>query len=544
MISGLLGRVRGGGVSRGKVIFLLCGIWACLNLARLTPCLNMSVDIARYLALAQSIAGGRGYTLEGRFCRHYPPLFPFMLSTVVSPDCHDFRPEKFIVALTALGAALGSYWLLSQRYHGRRLLVLTLLVAVSPAFLRYCVRPLSDVPFFLFAMVFMAAANRFWRAEGLDWPMGLTSAAALAAAALTRSAGLVFYPASLLWLARPGLWRRDARRCAAFAAFMAFIALPPALGWMIWVNTHSADGTSSYADVFRTGVLRGESPFSAQGLRLLASTEAKTMPNQLRYAARAVLHAGGRADSAVWAAVLVPVGLLGLARRMRRPDLSDYCFCGYALMILVWPRLEGVRFWVPVLPLMLGYVADGIMGFGHFAQEFPRLVRWGWLRRLDALLGRHSRRVAWWGAALLFAVGIVSGTAMVSESWSRCREAVGGVYLTRDPLDVALFLNAAHERPVVLAYSRFREVAPALTNRNATVVNIRPSESKGLRFLQQMRNRGVTHVAIERRPKGPRGQAERLAAARARMLQATHRFRLVKETEHVHIFQILWPDDM
>jgi len=504
----------------------------------------MNPDSARYLALAQSIATGRGYTLESRFCRHYPPLFPLMLSTVVSSDRHDFRPEKFIVALTALGAVLGSYWLLSQRYGGLQLVVLAVLVAISPSFLHYCIQLRSDVPFFFFAVVFMAAANQFWRGEKPNWLMGLTSSVALALAVLTRSAGLVFYLTSLAWLARPGLWRRDARRCAVFAALIIFIALPPALGWMTWVNTHAAGGTGSYADFLHKGVLRGESPFSARGLRLLVSTEARTIPKQPTNAALAILRVGGRTSGAVWAVLLAPVGFLGLARRMRRPDLSDYCFCGYALMILLWPASQGARFWVPVLPLMLGYLADGIGGFGHLADDFPRLARWGWFRRLDTLLAQHRRRVAWCGAGVLLAVGTMVDIGMVAQSWKQCRDAIGGVYLTRAPLDVALFLNAPHKRPIVLAYSRFREVAPALTNQKVAVVNIRWPEGKGLRSLQQMRDSGVTHVAIERKPKSPRGQAERFAAARAWMSAATDRFRLVKETEHVQIFQILWPDDM
>ncbi|MCD6415085.1 MAG: glycosyltransferase family 39 protein [Planctomycetes bacterium] len=532
-------RPGGGGLSHRRAIVCLFAIWLCLVLSQLSPSFDMNPDSGRYVALAQSIAAGRGYTLSGRFSRRYPPLFPVILSAVTSPDRHDFRPEKLLVMLTGLGAMIASYWLLSQRYQGRTLLTLAVLVAVSPAFLSHCVLLRSDMPFFFFTAVFLAATNHFWRARKPSWVMAPVLAVALGAAALTRSAGMVFYVTGLAWLARLRLWRRDLRRCMVFGAVIIFIAFPPAMGWMAWVNSHREGGTISYREWIRSGVLRGESPVSIKGLSALVSRESRTLPTQVSNAARTVISLGGGTTGQLWALILAPIGLLGLARRMRRPDPSDYSFCGYSVMVLLWPWPQGVRLWMPVLPLMLGYLADGVSGLGHVVEEFPRLARWKWLRRLDGLAGRSRARVAWWGAFALLAVGVVSGIAMVAGSWQQSRRAIGGVYLTTGPLTVARFLNGAHQRPVTLAYARYLEVAPALTNPRSKVVGlpfVAPHDTAG--FIEELRQQGTTHLAIRRKLRMWSREGRLLAKVREMLTAEPTRFKVVEETDYVQIFEL------
>lgn len=540
---GLPERLRRWVVSRRGAILCLLGLWLAFIVGQLTPCFDMNPDSARYLGLARSISGGRGYTLEGRFFRSYPPLFPLMLSTVASAERHDFRPEKLIVALTGLGALLASYWLLSQRHDARTAAFLALLVAVSPSFLRYCIRIRADVPFLFFVAIFAGATDYFWRARKISWPAGLASGAALALATLTRLAGLVFYLTAFAWLARPSLWRRDARRCVVFGICMMFLAVPPAVGWSAWVHSRREDGTASYGEGVRARTMQGEPPLSVRGLRLLAAKEARTVPVQVANAAKTVVRIGGSTCSPFWAALLLPVGLLGLLRRLRAPAASDYAFCGYGLMILFWPMPQGARLWLPVLPLMLGYLADGVAGLGHFADEFPALGRWEWVKRSDRLLGRWRAKVAWWGTASLLAIGLVTGTGMIWQSWLKCRDAVGGVGLSTAPLDVARFLSAGHTRPVVLSYSRFREVAPAISDPKVRLVGLPLSAGDdGEAVLRELRRSGVTHLAIEREISGAQDRVRVLKAARELAAADPGRLRLVAETEHVQVFELPPPE--
>ncbi len=519
-------------------------IWLGLVATQLSPCVDMNPDSAIYIELARSIAQGRGYTLEGLFCRGYPPGFSLMLSAVTSPERRDYRPEKLIVALGALGAMLGGYWLLSQRYEGRALVVLAVLVAVSPSFLRYCVKLRSDIPFMFFAVVFLAAGNRYWRAERLTWPMAVISAVAMALGVLTRIAGVIFFPVAFVWLLRPSLWRRDARRCIVFAAAVLLIACPVLVGWLAWPGADGQAGTWSYSDYIRSRALGGESPVSLRGLGRLVSMESKTMPRQVRNGAWAVFRVGGRTGAAMWAVVLVPVGLLGLIRRLRKPGFTDYSFCGYSAMVLLWPSSQGARLWVPVLPLMLGYLADGVDGLGRLSEEFPRPGRWGWFRRIDRWGGRCRGRLAWWSATTLLAVGVVSGIGTVPASWRMCREAIGGVYLTGSPLAVARFAADQGERPVVIAFSRFREVAVALSGQPPKVAPLPSSWGGDMQaFLRDLHQHGATHLAVKRRTRGWSRLDRRLDAIAEDLAVREGGKYLVHETKRIRIFELPAPGE-
>ena len=103
---------------------------------------------------------------------------------------------------------------------------------------------------------------------------------------------------------------------------------------------------------------------------------------------------------------MLPVLFMGSLRRVRSLDLADVCFCGYALMVILWPWYRGDRLWVPVPPLMYGYLADGIAGWGRLAREFPRLARFKLFISLDRVAGRFRDRIAIWAPATILIAGI------------------------------------------------------------------------------------------------------------------------------------------
>jgi len=540
MATSLLERFGGFVETRRRVLLFLIGIWSLLILGQLTPSFKMKPDSAYYLALARSLKQGKGYRVEGRFCRSYPPLFPLVLSAVGSSSRGDYRPEKFAISLMALGGLLGSYWLLSQRYRGHKLLVLALIVALSPAFVRASTMLLSDIPFFFFAIISMASANHFWRSERISWSAGVTFACTLALAGLTRAAALPFYLASLAWLARARLWRQDFPKCIVFTLLFLVIACTPVLGWLALTHSNAEEGTTSYADSVRAYLSGAKKRIANQGLLSLFAAEGRTILRQLSAAGEAVVGAGGPAGGAILGLILLPIGLLGLARRIRNVLPSDYLFCGYGIVVLLWPAYQGPRLWIPLLPLMLGYLADGIAGFGHLIEESPRIRRWTWLCRLDQFSGRLRGTIATLGATLLLLIGIVAGIGMVSKTWQESSSAINGVVLGGARLDVARFLCAPRERPVVLAYSRFLEVAPAVSNLESSVVSIpRGVEGNPEALLEQLELKGVTHLAVERKLKMTPWQTKVAGTIRAAIRTFPARFRLVTETSKVQIYEIL-----
>ena len=531
---------------------LIVLLWAVFTLSRWTPCLSVSPDAAIYVELGHGLARGEGYRVHGVPCRAYPPGFPLMLRATLSPPgSGNYTAANGVGVLSALGAMLAAAWLLAQRHRGWTLALLTALVCAAPAFLLQADRMVSDVPFFFMAMLYLAAADRFWSAERLRPGLSVLAALALGAAALTRSAGVMFYPMALLWLA--GRWvtgrgdrrianeppksgevvkgppprRRDARRCVVFGLAVLLLACPPVIGWFAWVRAHSGAGTSSYGEFVGTVVLKEQPLLSAAGMAQFVRTEAHAARVQAGHAARTLFGYRTRPRDLLLAIFVAPPLLWGLWRALRRQARpSDYAFCGYALLVLGWPALgEGTRLWFPVLPLMLSYLAGAGEGLCEAVRERGRLRH---LRWLPALMG----------AGLLTAY-MAADVKLVRDTWKGCRNAINGVVLSGDRWEVARFLREPHEKPVALACTRPMEVAVAVERPGVRLVSL-PGTDEGDAdaFLRALERRGVTHVALEHEPTaGPRAIAVQLA--RDVIHARPERFDLVGDLKRVEIYEVL-----
>ena len=374
----------------GRFLVVLGVVWLVFVAMRLTPCFDMNADTGRYLALARSLADGSGYTLGGRFHHAYPPGYPLLLSAVARPESGDWRAEKLFGAVATLGAVLCSYWLLAQRFEGARLRLLAFIVAVSPPLVDYSARIRPDVLFFFMTAAFLAASDRYWRDAEVRPTWALAAAVALGASALLRTAAVALYLGAVVWALRPSLWRRDRRRCTVYLVLLAAVALPPLIGWFAWSRLHGGPPGATYGG-YALGRLT-----SPGGIALTAL-------GHVRDSAR-VYHVGGSSWATVSAVVLVPVMLLGLARRLREPRPSDFAFCAYALMVVIWPGARGPRLWLPMLPLLVGYLADGAGGLGA--------LRGG--------LGRARPHLVGVVCAMILTNGVLSGAWRVIDDWRAC----------------------------------------------------------------------------------------------------------------------------
>ena len=157
-------------------------------------------------------------------------------------------------------------------------------------------------------------------------------------------------------------------------------------------------------------------------------------------------------------------------------------------MVVIWPGARGPRLWLPVLPLLVGYLADGAGGLGA--------LRGG--------LGRARPYLVGVACAMILTNGVLAGAWRVIDDWRACNRAVHGVLLTGAPLAVAGFANDWRGRRMVLAYGRYLEIMPAVMNPDVTLVAL--PRTGGLAGLRDM---GVTHVALpvrggKREPEGLR----------------------------------------
>ncbi|MBM4042644.1 MAG: hypothetical protein FJ290_29500 [Planctomycetes bacterium] len=519
--------------SRGGALACMLAMWAASVLGPLwTPWVSMNSDTAYYLALGRSLARGEGYRIDGVPHRAYPPVFPAMLAAVDSPARAQYGPEKLLVVLASLGALLGSWWVFSQRFAGRRRLALALLMASCPIFVRMSGLLMSDIPFLFFTMVFVAASDRFWREREGHWLSAVVSLAALALAALTRLAGLFFYLGVVAWLLRPSLWRRCARRCALFCLLFVGIALPPLVAWGAWVSSHAQAGSATYGDFIREDVLDGHSPFSFEGARRLAVRAVGMAYRQMRAAGQAIVGYGLGPVSGGLRPIVLALVLIGFLRRMRDPWPQEYCFATYAALTLLWPHLGKGRLWLPVAPLMLAYLPDGV----------DRLA--GAVARLAHLRDEAARRL--WaalpvaGLAVLFAGGALDGVESVRRTWVPSLPPVRNVVLGEAQLDIARFVLGLADRPVRLAYVRHLELVRAVADELTEVVRMPLREGmEPQAALRLLRENGITHLALGEEPEDMVVRARPEAAARALVAALPEQLPLVHSTANVRICRVL-----
>jgi hypothetical protein len=226
-------------------------------------------------------------------------------------------------------------------------------------------------------------------------------------------------------------------------------------------------------------------------------------------------------------------------RRLRAPDVMDFHFGAYAALVLLWP-FAGTRFWLPVLPLLLGYLSDGVDGLGRLTEAWPRLGRWRWLARADAAAARVRGPLLVLGAAALLGMGVVADVRRVRARWRHARDVVGNVLLEESRRDVARFLARPPRKPVVLATVRHLEFAPAFRDPQVAAVRMPcPPDGEPEALLLALEQAGLTHVALEHGLR--RGSLPARWQAPMERLIAAHpgRFRRVERTKFASIYEVI-----
>jgi hypothetical protein len=521
----------------GAALTVLGLLWAGLVLSQTTPWLEMWGDTDVYLGLARSLSQGDGYTLDGEpYCLR-PPLFPALLSVLHSPTRGHYRPENLLMALAGLGALLGTYAFLAHRCPGRRRIAVAVLVAVSPAFVRMAGAVMTDALFLGLSMGFLVLADRFWRRPQARWPAALGASVMLGLAVLTRTAAVAFYAGALLWLAWPWRWRRDARRCLLFAAVLLLVAGPPLVGWQVWKRTAATGRAPSYTRAAEHFLPSRTPLLSAPGLRAVWNRVSAVVSGQLIEVAEAVYHEREGHGARITPWLIVPLLMLGLMRRLRRCEPSDLCFCFYAAMVLLWP-FRRTRLWLPVLPLLIAYLAEGADVLGRAREAWPRLNRWAPTRAAGWLLAKLRPVLLYGGGAVLLAGGLADSIEYVKWRWERKERVAGNVVLDPSRQDLVRFIAGGERRPMVVAHVGYLETRPAVHDPQAAVVPLpEPAGEARQLTLEQLTEAGATHLAIEsglsQRAQAMQMPAETLVAERP------DAFRLCYESRDLRVYEIV-----
>jgi Dolichyl-phosphate-mannose-protein mannosyltransferase len=199
-------------------------------------------DPDNYLAMAQSLAHGDGFALDGRATAYRPPLYPLLLA----PLCLDRGvPAVWGVAVLHLALGAGTVWLTAVAAKGSglstpRVTLAAFITACDPVLVWQSRSVMTETP----AAFFHAAALAALCLPG--WPAPVLGGIALGLAALCRpsslSGAVLIILAALL--VRPGESKARLVRGGLLAISVVAVLSPwairnaLALGTPIWTTTH------------------------------------------------------------------------------------------------------------------------------------------------------------------------------------------------------------------------------------------------------------------------------------------------------------------
>ena len=318
---------------------------AAFHLLTIRPGHYWGDDFAMYILHARNIAHGLPYGETGYIYnpsnpflspRTYPPVYPLMLAPIIRCCGANIEAMKVFSLLFFPAALLVIFLLFRKEIRAGYALALIAILGASPFFWDFKDVARPDLPFLLF--VYLAFLGERISAAAASPPR---RAAGIALAALatclafgTRTLGILLVPSFLMGdlLAR----RRPGR--------LSIIVTLTCMGWIaLQAAIFGSDG--SYFDQY-------------------AGWTPRVLLNNLLY----VESLANFWDNGYWKPVTVLVALpfaalaaAGYAGRCRRGATSFEVFVPvYMAVILSWPAMQGLRFLMPLLPLLLFYSFAGL----------------------------------------------------------------------------------------------------------------------------------------------------------------------------------------
>jgi len=461
------------------IIFVACSALVITTLNRELG--SIDGDNAQYIFLAQSIATDQSYrTINEPGAppeTYFPPLFPMMLAPIVNRwGLHTYFPIHLLVVAWAI-ACLGLWIIWARRQLTDEQLAWSLaLFGTAPLWVVFANRILTEIPFLGWSLGAIMLAERYQQQSRAWTTTGVATALLLAAAYLTRTAGLALVAVVSSWLLL-GAWREDRWRLAAGRAATLLLITGGIVG--AWhMRCHLATlGAPESLDYWKLLWLRN--PYQPE-LGLVDSTAmVERLADNLRYylkvAAETLVDPIRMVPTPwVYGVAMVPVGLTayGFLRRLTTSrTVAEWYLIGYGLLLWYWPFQEP-RFLVPILPWLCGYFVVGVDAT---------------VKRLAPPLLHH--RLLGAIVALTLAVNL----ATIGRSFAA--NAAGHHYnlAVREWLDAHDWI-AAHTPPEVVIMSRKPTVTALITDRRAVGYPLLPNPDDTIALIERYH---VTHIIHE-----------------------------------------------
>ncbi len=297
-------------------------------------------DFSLYLQHAENIAGGRPY-VSSRYIHDshlagnvppaaYPPVFPLLLAPAFAVWANPpLTVLKAVVVVLFSLALLTVYSTLRTRLSAGQALLATAAVGLNPFLWQFKDSILSDLPFLLFAYLTLWLATRLLEGSSSerDSPLlAVTTGLTLYLAIGTRTVGIALMPTLLAY---ESITRRRFPKTTALTASVA-VALVAVQSWLL-------GATSSYGGMWRlelSALLHNLYSYPAASWHLFDNGQSQTV-------------------AVVLAALLGIVAMAGFVIVMKKQfSILEMFAVFYAIPLLLWPHYQGMRFLIPLVPLL------------------------------------------------------------------------------------------------------------------------------------------------------------------------------------------------
>lgn len=328
--------------------------------------IDLNGDDTGYYLLGKALASGKGYTntyeIGAAQHNHFPPGYPAIIAVMCKLFSSDLSFIKHVNGFFLLGSiALLCLitWKVGKNIH------ITFLVALfsllNAHLLEYSMNTMSEVPFLFFSLLCMLIAmNTDYEKpvfkNGSFWLLIIC----LSFAYHVRTTGISLLIGLLAFLVlRKNWWY-------ALASFLGFVVL--ALPW--YLRGRSLGGNSYLSQLMFKNAYRPE-----LGKMELADWFTRFSNNLIRYFTYEIpscfkgvrvadYNVRAATGSVIMAGVLLELILVGaFTLKHKTENLFTFFILSYFGILLLWPDVwVGVRFMLPLMPLLLFLMIYGVFG--------------------------------------------------------------------------------------------------------------------------------------------------------------------------------------
>jgi 4-amino-4-deoxy-L-arabinose transferase-like glycosyltransferase len=352
------------GFSASNYFILLEIIFLCVYAYVFDYKVFMGGDNAEYYITGHSLALGKGYSnidmLNDPPANHFSPGYPFIISIIIRIFGDSMIATQLGNGVFLAGAILLLFQIVKELTKDNKLaFVISLLTLLNAHLLFYAYITMSEIPFTFFLLLSVwLFIKTFSRGSTLRQPYFWLLILSLIITFYIKSGGIALIGASIIILLVNKRWYQ--------AMILPVIFLAAYMPW--YIRTENLGG-----NVYAKQVQMVNPYNAAQGKLKLADYPKRFLENAGRYLSREIPSAvfgytiQDYNSKTSWKDYLAGVLLLffliaGIFSLAEYKWFFVLTIGGFFFILLLWPPLwNGVRFMIPLIPLLLFLIVQGIL---------------------------------------------------------------------------------------------------------------------------------------------------------------------------------------